>query len=77
MSEAVLQNWLEEIAKQKFDSDKDFLANLSDGIILCKVLAKARGKFVMFNRSPKGNKTLEKVNQFISLKLEGKFAKLF
>lgn len=61
MSEQTLQKWLEDVSKQQFDSKKDFMGNLSDGIILCKVLAKARGKFVMFNRRPNGDAALEKV----------------
>eukprot|EP01080_Neovahlkampfia_damariscottae_P010436 gene10436-2958_t len=62
MSEEELQKWLEAVSKQPFDSKKDFVGNLSDGIILCKVLAKARGKFVMFNRRPNGDSALEQEN---------------
>jgi hypothetical protein len=61
MSQDQVRNWIEDLSKQSFVSE-DLFDSLLDGVQLCKVVAKLKGKFVSFNRNPKNQE--EEIENF-------------
>jgi len=55
-----LETWIQKVTKIQF-KQKRFLDNLRDGVVLCVLVSKIKGKKVMYNRNPRGLDFMEKV----------------
>lgn len=56
-----LQAWLEAVSKKQF-SKPNFMESVKDGCILCEVVSKVKGKFLSYNKNPRGMDWMEKEN---------------
>ncbi|KAL0476555.1 gxcB [Acrasis kona] len=65
---AAIEDWINNVTKVKPFEDRqhgtylDFFASLKDGVRLCSLLAKVKGKAIIFNRNPRGIDFMEKEN---------------
>jgi hypothetical protein len=57
-----VQNWIEKITETKFNKDLDFITNLKNGCILCELISKIKGKYIIYNRNPRNSKIMEREN---------------
>ena len=64
-----LRDWINETNKSEevsIDLESNplstFLTSLKDGIALCKLITKLKGRFLMFNKNPRGMEFMEQEN---------------
>lgn len=60
MSESQIKLWIEDLLKQPIENE-DFFEEIKNGILLCKLISKIKGKFISFNKFPR-DQDKEKVN---------------
>lgn len=52
MTESEVKLWIEDLLKQPLENE-DFYDDLRNGTLLCKLIAKIKGKFLSYNKFPK------------------------
>ena len=55
-------NKSEEVVVHKDAPVVSFLKSLKDGVALCKLVAKLKGRFLAFNKNPRGIEFMEQEN---------------
>lgn len=63
-----IRDWINDVNKSEevqveVNSDQlSFLGSVKDGVALCKLVAKLKGRYVMFNKNPRGIDFMEQEN---------------
>jgi class 3 adenylate cyclase/ribosomal protein L24E len=58
---SLLQKWIEQVTSTTFIGE-DFIDSLKDGTILCELCHKVKGRFIAYNKNPRGLDWMEKEN---------------
>eukprot|EP01080_Neovahlkampfia_damariscottae_P004149 gene4149-7459_t len=59
---SLIKKWIEKVTKKKFENGDDFVSSLKDGVLLCELSAKIKGRFVAYNKNPRGLDWMENEN---------------